>query len=190
METIETETKSESNGTSPPPAVKPWIAAGFKSRDAWRASKGHKTAKKTAVKTEAAAAPAKPKAAKKPKKPKAKVKAASAKPKAKKPKKAKKPSKKLAAKSQAKKVKAKKKGPGVKDGSADVVALADLKPRMKKVFLAVKKGATATLEEIQAKAFGNLSHAKGSSWTRNQLRFLRIHKMFKKLGDGKYKRVA
>jgi hypothetical protein len=61
---------------------------------------------------------------------------------------------------------------------------------MKKVSLSVSKGGVKTLAEIEKKAFGSMPHKKASSVVRNQMRFLRVHKMFKKLGEGKYKRVA
>ncbi len=220
METPESEVQEKSNGVSAPVAdvmsdsvkkVKPWIDAGFTSRDAWRASKGQKTGKTKKVNTagmspaaartvsRAAAAAAanaepKPKTKKKIKKPaKVKVKAAAkVVKKHKKAKLAKKLGKKLTAKTakKAKDKKIEKKGPAVKDNSLPPVAVAELSTRCKKVFLAVGKGKTATIEEIQKKACPSLSHAKGNSLVRNQLRFLRVHRMFKKLGDGQYKRIA
>ncbi len=194
METEKIETESPANGAAPPATAKPWTLAGFTSRDAWRASKGQKTAKpKASAEVKAAAAPAKPKKSKKKAKKKAVKKSVKLAPKSKPKKKvkAKKPVKKLKAAAKGKKAtKAKKKGPGVKDGSLKPVPVSELSPRMKKVFLAIPKNGIQTLEYIQDKAFGNLPHAKGSSWTRNQLRFLRVHKMVKKLGDGKYKRLV
>ncbi len=200
---METQTESPANGAAPPASVKPWIAAGFTSRDAWRASKGQKTAK----------SPAKPKAKKASVKAAASKKLAAKKAKTMVAKKGKWAStfmedkaKKLRAKKikmAAKKIKAKpskakskhktpsKPGKGmIKDASLKPVHLADLSANVRKVFGAMGKGKTATLEEIQEKAFPSLPHAKGSSRVRNQLRFLRVHRMVKRLGDGKYRRTA
>ena len=163
---ISTEESKEANGISTqveikPAPVKPWIEAGFKSRAEMRAAKA-------AAKVSSATKQVK---GKKPAKQKAKA------------------VKQSVAKDERKTPTAPKKGM-VKDGSQEPVALSELSARAKKVFLAVKKGATASLGDIIGKAFPSLSHAKASSTTRNQLRFLRVHSMFKLLGEGKYRRVV
>jgi hypothetical protein len=173
---ITNEIETHTNGATPPSTVKPWIAAGFKTRDAWRRSKGQKTGKKAKTKKKAKKTATKSK----PKKTAAAKKSV---------KKVKKVAKKVASK--AKRKKPAKIGKGmIKDASMKQAKLADLSPKMKKVFLSVGKGKVTTLAQIQKKAFPNLPHKKANSTVRNQVRFLRVHKMFKLLGEGKYKRIA
>lgn len=160
---------------SPAKAEKPWIAAGFKSRDEWRKSKGQKTAKTAGSKTEkleaepkaetAAEEPVKEKAAKKAKKPpKAKaVKAA-----AKKPIKANKPAKKAP------------RGRTRREEPSD---------RQKQVLSAFGGiGKRKTIGDLE-KAFPNKSKAKANSWVRNQMRWLLGTKFTKKIEPGVYERV-
>lgn len=195
----ETTESPSANGTSTQvevkmTTVKPWIAAGFKSRAEMRAAKAKEAKDKVYAEGMGAIREkmSKPKAATKKKPAKAKstkpVKKAAVKAKVKAAAKAKSTTK-TAEKDGRKTPAAPKKGM-VKDGSQEPVAMSELSARCKKVFLAVRKGATATLGDIIDKAFPSLPHAKASSTTRNQLRFLRIHGMFKLLGDGEYKRVV
>ena len=201
---IKTEESKEANGISTqvevkPTPVKPWIEAGFKSRAEMRAAKAKEAKDKVYAEGMGAvrdmANKAKGGKVKKPTNKPVKTTAAKASS-ATKPVKGKKPAKQKAkavkqsvAKDERKTPTAPKKGM-VKDGSQEPVALSELSARAKKVFLAVKKGATASLGDIIGKAFPSLSHAKASSTTRNQLRFLRVHSMFKLLGEGKYRRVV
>lgn len=171
MDETTTETVSETPANGSVATVKPWIAAGYKSRDEWRKAKGQKTGKKSKAKVHAVAKSAAKKTTK-PKRKRAKVKA------------------KHAAKVSSRKKPALPGKGAVKDGSLKPVPLAECSPNVRKVLLAVKPGKTALLSEIEAMAFPNLPHKKASSRVRNQLRFLRVHKMFRMVGDGKYRRVA
>ncbi|MDO8794995.1 MAG: hypothetical protein Q7J25_10295 [Vicinamibacterales bacterium] len=198
--TSETETPS-SNGTSPV-AAKPWIAAGFKSRDAWRASKGQKTAKPKAKKSPVekhsdalvAAAPAKPKS--KPKKAKRhSLQGVAGFVKAKK-KAAKKPAKKvkLKAKSVAK---AKKKTPAEKRAAklrtakfVKSLAKGELSDKEKKVLKSLAKGKQATIHELAAKCFGSKPRAKGYLAVKNAMRRPVAMKLLKQVDRGTYRRVA
>lgn len=191
------ETATQTNGTVPPPVeegsaadVKPWIAAGFKTRDAMREAQGHKTAK--------------PKA----KKPKMKVKAASKsvkKPKltkkSKKSKKSKKP--KLTAKGAKKVKKPKAKKPAkVKasaKGSKKALKKADRKytPILKEPSAKHKKllaafgglGKKVDLSYVGKKAWPSLSAKKAFSWARNCARWLFANKYLAHTGPGEYKRL-
>jgi hypothetical protein len=187
------EIEAHTNGAIPPPSIaeagkkagKPWIEAGFKSRDAWRKSKGHKTAKKK--KPAKAAKKAKP------------VKKVAAPKKKAKPVKAKKKAAKKVAKSKARHDVPKKSIKEQLQAHARTKHFMrvtgkrkDGNPKELKVFAAFGgKGKEKTIEELRLKAFASVKPAaKGRSWVRNALRWNRATKRVKLLGSGKYKRIA
>ena len=185
-EGITNEIETHTNGATPPPSIaeagkkagKPWIEAGFKSRDAWRKSKGHKTAKKKKPAAAAKKAAKKAKPVKKVAAPKKKAKPVKSKARHDVPKKSIK--EKLQAHQRTKhfmRVTGKR-----KDGN----------PKELKVFAAFGgKGKEKTIEELRIKCFpGVKPAAKGRSWVRNALRWNRATKRVKLLGSGKYKRIA
>ena len=192
-EATETEkTEASANGAAPPSTVKPWIAAGYKSRDEMRAAKGQKTAKpKTkkpvAVKADAAAKPVKSKAKKKAKP--VKLKAASSKPKKVKS------VKKLAAKG-----KSKDTGKSVADKRAAALRTAMFKKAMskreepnayeKKVLQALAKGKESNIIDLAKKCFGSKPFDARYLLVKNALRWLVASKKFKQIGRGTYRRIA
>jgi hypothetical protein len=187
-----TNEEAHTNGATPPPSIaeagkkagKPWIEAGFKSRDAWRKSKGQKTAKKKAKAMKASGK----KVIKKIKKVVKKITAA-------KKKAAKKTAKKSVARQDVPKKSIKDKIEARERTKHFMRATGKRKsgnPKELKVFAAFGgKGKEKTIEELRLKAFAGVRPAgKGRSWVRNALRWNRATKRVKLLGNGKYKRIA
>lgn len=196
MDPIENTSESEnsnSNGVQPPTAVKPWIAAGFKSRkeyrDSKRAAKGED--KKVTAKP-AADKPKKPKT----KKPKAKLKA-QAKSKAKPSKKPVKVKAKTPIKTQSK-----SKNPYTAEGKRPRTAKSAartahfMKTSAKRdepnidearILKKTRKGKIYTIEAM-SEFFSGVAK-KRKSMVRNALRWLRARKNFKLLGEGRYQRM-
>lgn len=167
MET-ETVTDEKQNGVVLPMTTKPWIAAGFKTRDEWRAFKGNKTAKPKAKAAVKVAAPAKKKPTKKAVKKVVKLKAKSAK----------------KEKSSADKRMAKVRTAAFKKSLARREEPND---NEKKVLSALAKGKESTISDLASKAFGSERHYLK---VKNGLRWLVATKKFKQIGRGTYRRIA
>lgn len=206
-ETTGTE-ETGTNGATPPAAaeepvrektdsVKPWIAAGFKSRDEWRKSKGQKSAKSTATKPAAPKKAASAKKAAAPKKVKKSAKSKAKPVKAKTKKVAKAAIKKVAKKA---KVQAKSAKTAKEKREAHERTLRFLKatgkreePNAKEAKVLASfggKGKTRTIAELAEKAFPSRPKAQARSWVRNCLRWIAASKHAKRTGDGEYTRIA
>lgn len=208
MDGLENIEAGQTNGATPPPSVaaeekkaaeKPWITAGFKTRDEWRKAKGQRTGKSAEreIRSQTKKAAAAPKPAKKTK---------PAKKQAAKPVKkvAKKPAKKMKAKS-VKKTKPAKKAAAPKHKYPQTAAerrkahertLKFMKSTGKReepnkdeatILHSVKVGGSTTIDKMAAKFSGTL--AKRKSRVRNALRWCVASKRFKKIDRGEYKRL-
>jgi hypothetical protein len=205
MSEIETPTETTdntppSNGAASPSTVKPWIAAGFKSRAEWRASKKavkggmstvgspdsdgdtKKAADKKSVKQKVKTVKAKAEAAQKVKKP------------------SKKPKVKVQTKTKAKakeseelrnypRTAAERRKSAERTAHFFKVAGKREEPNLdeKRILERVRVGKETTISDMSEFFAGN--KAKRKSMVRNALRWLRATKRFKRLDAGTYRRV-